>query len=365
MLAVIFPGQGSQEKGMGVEVFGCYPGLVQFASDVLGYDLISLCTEDPGGLLARTEYTQPALYVVNALRAFERVHREDRPADFYLGHSLGEYNALLAAGVFDFETGLRLVARRGELMAAASDGGMTAVMNIPAKLLLEIFADDDVDGVDIAGLNTGSQVVIAGTPPVLAGAHACLKRKGIRFVPLKVSAPFHSRYMEPARVRFAEFLTQFSFAEPVTPVVANVTGRPYEPGQVARMLTEQLVAPVRWTDSVHTLLDCDVKLEFSEIGGLALTQMVQKIKAGVGQMATTDTLRQYLEDCFLFEFDDVITPDTDLFKAGVIDSFGYVRMMKFLESEFSVEITSEDILMNVFVSLTAIVGFVSKKISAS
>ncbi|MFJ2191964.1 ACP S-malonyltransferase [Kitasatospora sp. NPDC087861] len=281
MLAVIFAGQGSQEKGMGEEVFGRYPGLVQFASDVLGYDLVSLCTEDPDGLLARTEYTQPALYVVNALRYFERVHGEDRRADFLLGHSLGEYNALLAAGVFDFETGLRLVAKRGELMAAASAGGMTAVMNTPADQLLKLMAEDGVDGVDIAGLNTGSQIVIAGTPPVLAAAHECLKRREIRFVQLKVSAPFHSRYMEPARVRFAEFLTGFSFAEPAIPVVSNVTGRPYEPGQAVRMLTEQLVSPVRWTDSVRMLVDGDDGMEFAEIGGLSLTNMVFKIRAGV------------------------------------------------------------------------------------
>ncbi|MFD4537792.1 ACP S-malonyltransferase [Kitasatospora sp. NPDC058397] len=281
MLAVIFAGQGSQEKGMGAEVFERYPGLVQYASDVLGYDLVSLCTEDPDGLLGRTEYTQPALFVVNALRTFERVHRGDRAADVYLGHSLGEYNALLAAGVFTFETGLRLVAKRGELMAAASGGGMTAVMNTPPERLLEILAEDGADGVDIAGLNTGSQVVIAGTPPVLDAAHACLEKREIRFVRLKVSAPFHSRYMEPARVRFAEFLTEFEFADPDTPVISNVTGRPYEPGQVTHMLTEQLVAPVRWTDSVRGLLDGDAEPEFTEIGGLALTHMVFKIRAGV------------------------------------------------------------------------------------
>ncbi|OSC42396.1 [acyl-carrier-protein] S-malonyltransferase [Mycobacterium decipiens] len=277
----MFAGQGSQEKGMGVDVFGRYPGLVQFASDVLGYDLISLCTEDRNELLARTEYTQPALYVVNALSSFERIHREDPPADFYMGHSLGEYNALLAAGVFDFEMGLRLVAKRGELMAAASDGGMTAVMNVPPNELLEIFADEGVDGVDIAGFNTRSQVVIAATRPVLTLAHACLKDREIRFVPLKVSAPFHSRYMKPAQLRFAEFLTQFSFAEPTIPVISNVTGRPYEPGQLPHLLAEQLVMPVRWTESVGSLLDSDNEMEFIEIGGLVLTQMVYKIKAGV------------------------------------------------------------------------------------
>ncbi|MCX4736597.1 ACP S-malonyltransferase [Streptomyces sp. NBC_01363] len=277
----MFTGQGSQKKGMGVEVFGHYPGLVQFTSDALGYDIVSLCTEAPDSLLARTEYTQPALYVVNALHMFERVHQEDRPADFYLGHSLGEYNALLAAGVFDFETGLRLVARRGKLMAAASDGGMTAVMDTSAEQLRKIFSEDGVDGVDIAGFNTGSQLTIAATAPVLTAAHASLQQRGIRFVPLRVSAPFHSRYMEPARVQFAAFLEQFRFDEPTTPVISNVTARPYEPGQVAHMLTEQLVAPVRWTDSVRALLDGDEGLEFTEIGGFTLTQMVHKIKAGV------------------------------------------------------------------------------------
>ncbi|WP_274910619.1 ACP S-malonyltransferase [Streptomyces sp. WZ-12] len=280
MLALMFAGQGSQGKGMGVEVFGRYPGLVHFASEVLGYDLVSLCAEDPENLLGRTEYTQPALYVVNALRTFERMHQEDPSADFYLGHSLGEYNALLAAGVFDFETGLRLVAKRGELMAAASDGGMTAVMNTPAEQLRSIFSEDDVDGIDIAGFNTGSQLVIAATPPQLTAAHAALERRDIRFVPLKVSAPFHSRYMEPARVQFAEFIEQFSFSDPITPVISNVTARPYEPGQVARLLTEQLVTPVRWTDSIRALLDNNDGVEFAEIGGFALSQMVFKIKTG-------------------------------------------------------------------------------------
>ncbi|MFE7589994.1 ACP S-malonyltransferase [Kitasatospora sp. NPDC057512] len=277
---MLFAGQGSQHKGMGAEVLERYPGLVGFASDLLGYDLAALCTEDPDGLLSRTEYTQPAIFVVNALHGFERTHREDRPADVYLGHSLGEYNALLAAGVFDFETGLRLVARRGELMAAASDGGMAAVLDTPEERLLEILADHGIDGVDIAGLNTPSQLVIAATPPVLAAAVDCLEENGIRVARLRVSAPFHSRYMEPARVRFAEFLTGFAFAAPRTPVVSNVTARPHRPEETARLLAEQLVAPVRWTDCVRSLLDRDDDVEFTEIGGTSLTRMVDKITSG-------------------------------------------------------------------------------------
>ncbi|WP_316528067.1 ACP S-malonyltransferase [Kitasatospora brasiliensis] len=278
---MLFAGQGSQHKGMGAEVFPRYPGLVSFASDLLGYDLAALCTENPDGLLSRTEYTQPAIFVVNALHSFERAHREDRPADCYLGHSLGEYNALLAAGVFDFETGLRLVAKRGELMAAASDGGMAAVMDTPEERLWEVLAAHGIDGVDIAGLNTPSQLVIAATPPVLAAALGCLEEAGIRVARLRVSAPFHSRYMEPARVRFEEFLTGFTFAAPATPVVSNVTARPHRPEETARLLAEQLVTPVRWTDCVRSLLDPGDPPEFTEIGGTALTRMVHAITKGV------------------------------------------------------------------------------------
>ncbi|MFJ6620725.1 ACP S-malonyltransferase [Kitasatospora sp. NPDC091335] len=277
---MLFAGQGSQFKGMGAEVLGRYPGLVGFASDLLGYDLAALCTTDPDGLLSRTEYTQPAIFVVNALHAFEHTRREDRPADVYLGHSLGEYNALLAAGVFDFETGLRLVARRGELMAAASEGGMAAVLDTPEEKLLAILAEHGVEGVDIAGLNTPAQLVIAATPPVLDAAVGCLEENGVRVARLKVSAPFHSRYMEPARVRFAEFLRRFEFAEPTTPVVSNVTAGIHRPRETAALLAEQLVAPVRWTDCVRSLLDRDEGLEFTEIGGRSLTRMVHTIKTG-------------------------------------------------------------------------------------
>ncbi|MBB4893128.1 malonyl CoA-acyl carrier protein transacylase [Streptomyces olivoverticillatus] len=276
--AILFPGQGAQFQGMGADVFGRYPGLTEFACDLLGYDLVALCRDNPGDLLSRTDRTQPALYTVNALHTFERERREERRADCYLGHSLGEYNALLAAGAFDFETGLRLVKRRGELMAAASGGGMTAVMDAPEVLLLEIFEEDGIEGVDLAGFNTDSQIVIAAPDEVLRDAHAALGRRGIRFAPLRVSAPFHSRYMASARAEFEEFLRGFTFAEPHTTVIANVTGRPYERGAIAATLCEQIVAPVRWADSVRRLLDLESPLECEEVGGKSLLRMVDKIR---------------------------------------------------------------------------------------
>ncbi|GAB7028623.1 acyltransferase domain-containing protein [Streptomyces sp. NPDC021749] len=277
--AVLFPGQGAQFRGMGADVFDRYPGLTQFACDLLGYDLVALCRDNPDDVLARTECTQPALFVVNALHTFEREHREGRRADYYLGHSLGEYNALLAAGVFDFETGLRLVKKRGELMAAASGGGMTAVLDLPAQQLLDIFRQDEVEGVDLAGFNTDAQTVIAGPDGALRGAHQALTRRGVRFVPLRVGGPFHSRYMDPARIEFEKHLKKCTFEEPHTPVIANVTGRPHVPGDFVQTLGAQLVQPVRWADGIRYLLGRESPLECEEVGGRSLLAMVKKISA--------------------------------------------------------------------------------------
>ncbi|MFH8410887.1 acyltransferase domain-containing protein [Streptomyces sp. NPDC018019] len=277
-LAILFPGQGAQFRGMGADVFGRYPGLTRFACDLLGYDLVALCRDDPEGLLSLTQYTQPALYTVNALHTFERTRREDRKADCYLGHSLGEYNALLAAGAFDFETGLQLVRKRGELMAAASGGGMTAVMHTPASRLHDILAQEGIDGIDVAGHNTDEQIVVAGPAAELRTLHTALERRKIRFAALRVSAPFHSRYMAPARAEFEEFLRKFTFADPDPAVIANVTGRPYEKGAIVPTLGAQLVEPVRWTDSVRHLLSVDPATECEEVGGTALLRMVQKIR---------------------------------------------------------------------------------------
>ncbi|MFE7278484.1 ACP S-malonyltransferase [Streptomyces sp. NPDC057623] len=275
--AVLFPGQGAQFRGMGADVFDRYPALTEFACDLLGYDLAAVCRDNPDDILTRTECTQPALFVVNALHTFERERREERRADYYLGHSLGEYNALLAAGVFDFQTGLRLVRKRGELMAAASDGGMTAVLGVPERELLDMFRQDGIEAIDLAGFNSDTQLVIAGPDADLRVAHEALTRRGVRFVQLRVGGPFHSRYMDPARVVFEKYLEEFTFHDPHTPVIANVTGLPHVKGEFARSLGNQLVEPVRWTDSIRYLLGQDSPLECEELGGRSLLGMVRKI----------------------------------------------------------------------------------------
>ena len=158
--AVLFPGQGSQRKGMGKELFGRYPEAERQAEDILGYSVPELCLEDPGGRLGDTVYTQPVRYVVNAL-AWRAAAEEGLTGDVLLGHSVGEYAALLAAGVFDFATGLRLVARRASAMAGVR-GGMSVVLGLEAGQISEVLRSAGLSAIDLANLNAVDQIVIAG-----------------------------------------------------------------------------------------------------------------------------------------------------------------------------------------------------------
>ena len=198
----MFPGQGSQYKGMGKDLFSKYRSETELASQLLGYDIEELCVEDPNRQLVKTQFTQPALYVVNY---FNYKETKQTP-DFFIGHSLGEYNALLAAGAFDFETGLKLVQKRGELMAAASGGSMAAVLGIDIDQLKQKLVEGNYSDLDIANYNTPTQTVLSGPALSINAVVKDFTAEGIKIVPLFVSAPFHSRYMEPAAKEFSLFL---------------------------------------------------------------------------------------------------------------------------------------------------------------
>ncbi|MEV3982658.1 ACP S-malonyltransferase [Nonomuraea sp. NPDC049758] len=260
----VFPGQGSQRKGMGAGVLERYPDLCARADEILGYSVAELC-DDPKRL-RETRYVQPALFTVNALSFLARQEEGGRP-DYLAGHSLGEYAALFAAGCFDFETALGLVKRRGELMSAAGGGAMAAVLGADRERLEELVAGT---GVDIANYNSPEQVVLAGPKDELDA----LSRGGPgKWVPLSVSVPSHSRYMEPAADAFAEALEGVRIEEPRVPVVSNVTGRPYRAGEAAELLRRQICNPVRWVDGLRYLMDQGVS-ELEELGpGDVLTKL--------------------------------------------------------------------------------------------
>lgn len=281
-IAVMFPGQGAQKKGMGRDLFSLYPELVRRADEILGYSIERLCLEDPDKQLDLTQYTQPALYVVGALGHMQRSAQDPRIAEArcYLGHSLGEYNALLAAGVFDFEIGLRLVVRRGQLMAEAGGGAMAAVVRVDVERIRQVLAEQGLDEIDLANYNTPSQTVISGPAETTAKAVEALGAAGILAVPLKVSAAFHSRYMRDAQERFGAFLRDFEFAAPRRPVIANATAAPYATHAIRETLAAQIASPVRWTDSVRQV-QAGGDVEFVEIGSNILTKMVSEIRAGV------------------------------------------------------------------------------------
>ncbi|MCG8468082.1 MAG: acyltransferase domain-containing protein [Gemmatimonadetes bacterium] len=249
---------------MGSDLFDAFPGWVRRASEVLGYSIEELCRSTPERL-RDTENAQVAVYVVNAL-AYRAWHERwgERP-NFLLGHSVGELNALLAADVFDFETGLRIVRHRGRQMGSAeAAGGMTAVLGDRARVLrhTERFGR----GVTIAADNSPGQVVVSGSEAALAAFHEHVAREDLgTAIPLAVSGPFHSPHMETARVAFLDYLRTVPLASPKLPVIANVTATEYRDEDMIDVMTDVLARPVRWVDSVRYVTRRGPML-FTELG---------------------------------------------------------------------------------------------------
>jgi trans-AT polyketide synthase/acyltransferase/oxidoreductase domain-containing protein len=264
---------------MGEGLFARFPEITAAADEILGYSVAQLCLEDPAGRLHQTQYTQPALFTVNALSYRSRQESGAPPPDFLAGHSLGEYNALLAAEVFDFATGLRLVQRRGELMGGAPGGGMAAVLGCAREQVEEILLRNGLLGLDVANDNTPAQVVLSGPVDEIARAEDLFVNAGATYIPLKnVSAAFHSRYMEPLVQPLREALDGVAFVPPKIPVLSNVLAHPHAAGEIKENLLRQMREPVRWTESVRYLLGVGVE-EFEEVGpGEVLTKLIRSIR---------------------------------------------------------------------------------------
>lgn len=281
MTTYVFPGQGSQIRGMGSSLFSEFPDIVQKANDILGYYIETLCLEDPKEQLNQTEYTQPALYVVNALSYLKKIKETGKKPNFVAGHSLGEYNALFAADVFDFGTGLKLVQKRGQLMSQAKNGGMAAIVGLKSEDVQAILQKNNLATITIANYNSNTQVVISGPKDDVTKAQHLFETGGAMLVmPLKVSGAFHSPYMKGAQQEFTTFLQGFTFAQPAIPIIANVTAKPYDANEIHFLLANQITHPVKWTQSIEYLLG-QGETTFEEIGpGKVLAGLIRRIQQG-------------------------------------------------------------------------------------
>jgi malonyl CoA-acyl carrier protein transacylase len=284
---------------MGKDLFDKIPEFVSAEAEIdalLGYSVRTLCLEDPDNRLGQTQYTQPCLYVVNALHYYKAAADGARP-DFLAGHSLGEYNALMAAGAFDFLTGLRLVRKRGELMAMAKNGAMAAVIGLSAERIMRLIAEHRLTGLDIANYNSPSQTVISGLSEDIERAGPLMEKAGAKlYMPLPVSAAFHSRYMAGSAEAFEQFLGAFEFRPLTTPVVSNVTGQTYPSdgggALVKSLLVKQMVRPVLWTQSVRFLLNKGATT-FTETGpGEVLTRLISQIREQVAPLSSGGLARR-------------------------------------------------------------------------
>ncbi|MCP4147657.1 MAG: ACP S-malonyltransferase, partial [bacterium] len=266
MKVYMFPGQGAQRKGMGKDLFIEFKELTQKASGILGYSIEELCQEDKEGNLVQTQFTQPALYVVNALSYLKKIQTAPKP-DYLLGHSIAEYNALFASGVVDFEEGLKMVQKRGLLMSTAAPGGMAAVMGLTEEQVKEIIAKNN-SNIYIANINSPHQIALSGLKENIKNAEpAFLDAGATHYRLLKVSGAFHSPLMEESRQQFENYLKQFEFKNQSIPIISNVTARPHKQEHIRKNMIRQITAPVRWAESIRYLLALGIEInDFTELG---------------------------------------------------------------------------------------------------
>lgn len=299
MKAFLFPGQGAQRLGMGAGLFDEFDELSRAADEILGFSTRALCLEGPMERLTQTQFTQPAIYVVNALTYLKKLQTAPRP-DYLMGHSVGEYDALFAAGVVDFEAGLRIVKKRGELMSEATGGGMAAVMGLDAAQVASILEESGSQPIFAANFNAPHQIVLSGKKEDVAAAEPRFRAAGAtHYVLLKVGGAFHSPYMARAQEEFAGFLAGITFHEPTVPVISNVTARPHRSGALREAMIRQLTSPVQWCESIRYLLarGLDTK-DFEEVGpqGVAVVKpMVIRTQAEAGPLRAQEAQEQRRE----------------------------------------------------------------------
>jgi len=288
-IAFLFPGQGAQTVGMGAELAGKLPvvrDLYDRANAVLGYDLAKLCFEGPAEQLDSTVHSQPALFVTS-LAAVE-VLRHDQPdvvlsCEGAAGLSLGEYTALVFAGVMNFEDGLRLVQIRGQAMQAASDAtpsGMVSILGLERSQVEDLCGKArQGDVLEVANLLCPGNIAVSGTIAACERVAELAPAAGaMKAVPLAVAGAFHTSIMQPAVERLRAALADVPMQKPKIPVVSNVDARPHDdPAEIRQLLVDQVVSRVRWEDSLRYLLEQGFD-QFYEVGpGRVLRGLMKRI----------------------------------------------------------------------------------------
>jgi [acyl-carrier-protein] S-malonyltransferase len=282
MKAYIFPGQGAQFTGMGLDLYENYPiaqELFEKGNEILGFSITDVMFEGTAEELKQTKVTQPAIFLHSVILA--KVLGEDFKPEMVAGHSLGELSALVANGVLTFEDGLTLVSKRALAMqkaCEAQESTMAAVLGLDDEVVEEVCKN--IDGVVVAAnYNCPGQLVISGEVSAIDKACEILTEKGARrALKLPVGGAFHSPLMEPAREELAEAINNTVFSEPTCPVYQNVVAKAVtNPAEIKENLIAQLTAPVRWTQSVQAMI-ADGGSEFIEVGpGKVLTGLMRKI----------------------------------------------------------------------------------------
>ena len=290
MSAFLFPGQGSQIVGMGLEFYNSFElvkKIFKNADDKLQYPISKMILEGPEDKLKLTENTQPAILTVSY--SIFKVMKEEFQLEtsrikYFAGHSLGEYSALVCAESLTFLDALYLLYERGKSMQEAvpiGQGGMIAVMGTKINELKDLIKNENIsNGVcEVANDNAEGQVILSGNKESIEKFQTILKSKKIKSIPLKVSAPFHCSLMKPAARNMEEKINKINFKQPSHDIVVNVSALPEkDPVQIKKNLVEQICSTVKWRETINFISDSGV-VNFIEVGpGKVLTGMVKRTK---------------------------------------------------------------------------------------